>query len=287
MLKMFSIASFLITLRETIEAALILGIILTYISKTKQQKLNRDIWIGTILGIILSIVIGILFTYVLGSFEDYENIIEGFSMILASILLTWMIIWMNNSGKTYQEDLEIKIDSSIRNEHRLGLFGLAFISVLREGIETVIFLTGVNATEENPIDVLWSGLIGILIALVFAIIIFFSGKKVNLKLFFKITSVLLVLFASGMFSHGIHELQELGWFGSDTNFLQLIVWDSSGFLNDSENELGKFLRTLFGYQDKPSGLELLTYFGYYILLIGVYFTLKIIKQRKAMKTDAE
>ena len=280
---MFNTVSFLITLRETIEAALIIGIILTYVIKIKQKRLQRDIWIGTGLGIILSILFGFLFSYVLGSFEDYEKIIEGFSMIFAAILLTWMIIWMSETGKNYKMQLESKIDASIRNEQRLGLFSLAFISVLREGIETVIFLTGVEATVETPLDILWSGLIGILVALIIVIIIFVSGKRINLKLFFGITSVFLILFAAGMLSHGFHELQDLGWFGAEDSFFQTVVWTSSSFLNDKTSEIGKFLRTLFGYQDQPTWLEILTYVLYYVLIGGLFILIKIRRKKQSEK----
>lgn len=283
---MFSTASFLITLRETIEAALVIGIILTYVIKLRHKKLQRDIWIGTGLGIILSIAFGLIFSYVLGSFGEYENIIEGFSMILAAILLTWMIIWMNETGKNYQEKLESKIDVSIKNEQRLGLISLAFISVLREGIETVIFLTGIEAVEGAPIDIFWSGLIGILAALIIAVILFMSSKRINLKLFFGVTSIFLVLFAAGMLSHGFHELQELGWFGAEDGFLQTIIWDTSSILNDKTSEVGKFLRTLFGYQDQPTWLETISYLGYYLSLIGLFFSVKILKKnQKKHKTD--
>ncbi len=280
---MFSVASFLITLRETIEVALIIGIILTYVIKVKQNRLKRDIWIGTALGIVLSIGFGILFSFVLGSFEDYENIIEGFSMILAAILMTWMIIWMSETGRDYQKNLESKIEVTIRNEHRLGLIALAFISVLREGIETVIFLTGVESADETPLDILWSGLIGIFVALILALILFLSSKKINLKLFFSVTSIFLILFAAGMLSHGFHELQDIGWFGNENNFLQTIVWDTSSLLNDKTSELGKFLRTLFGYQDQPTWLELISYFGYYLLLTVLFLLVKILKKNKQNK----
>ena len=283
---MFSTASFLITLRETIEAALVIGIILTYVIKLRHKKLQRDIWIGTGLGIILSIAFGLIFSYVLGSFGEYENIIEGFSMILAAILLTWMIIWMNETGKNYQEKLESKIDVSIKNEQRLGLISLAFISVLREGIETVIFLTGIEAVEGAPIDIFWSGLIGILAALIIAVILFMSSKRINLKLFFGVTSIFLVLFAAGMLSHGFHELQELGWFGAEDGFLQTIICDTSSILNDKTSEVGKLLRTLFGYQDQPTWLETISYLGYYLSLIGLFFSVKILKKnQKKHKTD--
>jgi high-affinity iron transporter len=280
---MFSVASFLITLRETIEVALIIGIILTYVIKVKQDRLKRDIWIGTVLGIVLSIGFGILFSFVLGSFEDYENIIEGFSMILAAILMTWMIIWMRETGRDYQKNLESKIEVTIKNEHRFGLIALAFISVLREGIETVIFLTGVESVDETPMDILWSGLIGIFVALILALILFLSSKKINLKLFFSVTGIFLILFAAGMLSHGFHELQDIGWFGNENNFLQTIVWDTSSLLNDKTSELGKFLRTLFGYQDQPTWLEVISYFGYYFLLTILFLLVKILKKNKQNK----
>ncbi len=274
---MFSVTSFLITFRETIEAALIIGILLTYVVKIKKQKLRKDIWLGTVGGIVLSIVVGILFHFVLGNFEEYEQIIEGFSMIFAAILLTWMIIWMTETGRDMRNTLESRIDFSIRNQQRLGLIFLAFISVLREGIETVIFLAGVEAVEETQTDVLWSGLVGIAVALIISVILFFSGKKINLRIFFGITSVVLVLFASGMLAHGFHELQELGWFGQETAFMQQTAWDTSFILNDKTTELGKFLRTMFGYQDKPTWLELFVYLSYYIILALLFV---IIRKRK-------
>lgn len=277
---MFNVASFLITLRETIEAVLIIGIVLTYVIKVKQDGLKRDIWIGTALGIVLSIGFGILFIFVLGSFEEHENIIEGFSMILATILMTLMIIWMSETGRDYQKNLESKIDVTIKNEQLFGLIALAFITVLREGIETVIFLTGVEAVNEVPIDILWSGLTGILVALIIALILFFGSKKINLKFLFSVTSVFLILFAAGMLSHGFHELQELGWFGNETQFLQTIAWDTSSFLADKTTELGKFLRTLFGYQDKPIWLEIISYFGYFQSLVGLFFLVKILKKNQ-------
>ena len=281
---LFSVTSFLITFRETIEAALVIGILLTYVIKIKKRRLRGDIWIGTLAGIALSIVVGVLFHYVLGNFEEFEEIIEGFSMILAAVLLTWMIIWMTETGRDMRNTLESRIDFSIRNQQRLGLIFLAFISVLREGIETVIFLSGIEAVEGNQSVVLWSGLAGIAVALTISIILFFSGKKINLRLFFGITSIILILFASGMLAHGFHELQELGWFGQETAFLQRTVWDTSFILNDNTTELGKFLRTMFGYQDKPTWLELFVYSSYYLILAILFV---IVRKRKNVPVNEQ
>jgi len=279
---MFSTASFLITLRETIEAALIIGLLLIYVSKIEQKKLRKDIWIGASLGVILSIGLAIAFQFILGGFEAYEEIIEGFSMIFAAILLTWMIIWMTRNSQNYKENLENKIEQAIKTEYRFGLISLAFISVLREGIETVIFLIGIEGTGESSTVILWSGLTGIAIAILIAIIIFLSGKRINLKLFFRITSILLILFAAGMLSHGFHELQELGWFGSESIWSQKIVWDTSVFLNDNTNEFGLFLRALFGYQDKPTWLELIVYVGYFLIITIMMI---VMNRRKRRRTE--
>ena len=277
---MFSLASFLITLREALEAALIVGILLIYVTKIGERKLKKQVWIGTIAGIALSILTAVIFQFALGGFESYEEIFEGFAMIIASLLLTWMIIWMLKTGKDIQKKLEEKVDITIKQQQKYGLLTLALISVLREGVETVLFLTGVGATEDSFWIVLWSGLLGVVVAVVVAVLIFYSGKKINLKLFFLITSIILIIIAAGMFAHGIHEFQEIGWFGSETHWLQKNVWDMSGVLNDKTNELGKFLRALFGYQDKPTWLEIIAYIGYYLILGLVILISSLFSKKK-------
>ncbi len=282
---MFSLASFLITLREAIEAALIVGILLVYVTKIGEKKLRKQIWIGTFSGILLSVIFAVIFQFALGGFEAYEEIFEGFAMIIASLLLTWMIIWMMKTGKEIQKKLEEKVDVSIKQQQKYGILTLALISVLREGVETVLFLAGVGATEDSLWIVVWSGLLGIAVAIIIAVLIFYSGKRINLRLFFLITSIILIIVAAGLFTHGIHEFQEIGWFGSETHWLQRYVWDMSGILNDKTNEFGKFLRALFGYQDKPTWLEIISYIGYFIFLGLTFLITYFISKKKSKKTS--
>ncbi|NHJ46357.1 MAG: hypothetical protein FK733_01090 [Asgard group archaeon] len=277
---MFSVAGFLITLRESIEAALIIGILLTYLSKVGRKELRKDIWIGTIAAILTSVGAAMLFYFVLGGFEQYEAIIEGFAMIIAAMILTWVIIWMLRTSKDIKGKLEDRIELTISKEKRFGLIALAFITVAREGIETVLFMTGVIAAESNVWAIIWSSIAGIAVSVVIGIALFWSGQKINLKYFFNITSILLIIFAAGLFTHGIHELQELGWFGSEEFFLQRIVWDTSAFLNDKTTELGKFLRAMFGYQDKPTWMELFVYIGYVLVAGIIVVVIKFAKPRK-------
>jgi high-affinity iron transporter len=270
-------------LREAIEAALIVGILLVYVTRIGEKRLRKQIWIGTIAGILLSVIAAVIFQFALGGFEDYEEIFEGFAMIIASLLLTWMIIWMMKTGKEIQKKLEEKVDISIKQQQKYGILTLALISVLREGIETVLFLAGVGATEDSLWIVVWSGLLGIAVAIVIAVLIFYSGKRINLRLFFLITSIILIIVAAGMFAHGIHEFQEIGWFGSETHWLQKYTWDISGVLSDNTNEFGKFLRALFGYQDKPTWLEIIAYIGYYLVLGLVFLLTHLLSKRKQKK----
>jgi len=286
---MFSVAGFLITMRESIEAALIIGILLTYLSKVGQKKLRRDIWLGTIAAIIVSIGAAMLFYFVLGGFEQYEEIIEGFAMVIAALILTWVIIWMMKTGKNIKGELEDRIELTISREKRFGLVFLAFISVLREGIETVLFMVGVVTVETNVWAIIWSSIAGIAVSVVIGIALFWSGQKINLKHFFNITSVILIIFAAGLFAHGIHEFQEIGWFGSENFFFQKVVWDTSAILNDSTMEFGKFLRALVGYQDKPTWLELISYVVY---LIGTSIAVILIrrpsrKEKEEIEEDTE
>jgi len=203
-------------------------------------------------------------------------------MITASLLLTWMIIWMARMSKNIRRNIESKVDESIAKQQKYGLLALALVSVLREGIETVLFLSGVGAVEESFWIVLYSGILGLVVAIIIAILIFYSGKKINLKWFFIITSILLIIFAAGMITHGFHEFQEIGWFGAETHWLQQYVWDSSAILNDKTSEFGKFLRALFGYQDKPTWLELIVYLGYFVFLGVIFVITRVISKKKSV-----
>ena len=219
---MFSLASFIIGLRETIEASLIIGIILAYLTRTGNADSKRDIWIGTILGIIISVIGAFGFQKLLGGFTGTtEKIFEGVMMVSAAILLTFMIIWMFKSSKTIKYDIERKLEDAVKQDKKYALVTLSFIIILREGIETVLFLTGISSTED-PSTVFLSGSIGIFVAIILSVLFFKSSFKLNIRQFFNYTSVLLIFFAAGLFSHGIHEFQELGVFGAETSF-----WNSN------------------------------------------------------------
>jgi high-affinity iron transporter len=134
------IPSFIISFREVLEAALVVGIILSYLVKTKQTKHNNVVYYGVISGILASIIGAFLFTKIAGGFSGRaEEIFEGVTMLAGAFLLTTMILWMMRQ-KHIAKEIEQRVDTEIKNTHKFGLFALVFIAVLREGIETVIFL---------------------------------------------------------------------------------------------------------------------------------------------------
>ena len=184
---------------------------------------------------------------------------------------------------TLKFELEKKTEVVLSNESRYALISLAFISVFREGIETVLFLASVG-TNEGVVAETVGAVTGIVIASLLAVLFFMGTLELNIRKFFNITSVILIFFAAGLFSHGMHEFQELRYFGSENNFWNKVRWDTSGFLNDKDDRLGSFVRSLFGYQDTPSIIELLAYILYWVL-IGLMF-IKINKLRIFSKTPA-
>ncbi|MHA2091729.1 MAG: FTR1 family iron permease [Candidatus Kariarchaeaceae archaeon] len=282
-MELLSFSSFLVTLRETMEAALIVGIILAYLNKTNNEAYKKDIWLGTGIAVICSMIGAVLFEIFLGGFEgDQEKLFEGIVMILAAGVLTWMIIWMMHSSKTIKLELEEKTNLAISGENRYALVTLAFISVLREGIETVLFLAGIGATEAKS-AVFFSGFLGIITATFLAILLFRGSYQIDIGQFFKITSIILIFFAAGLFSHGIHEFRELGWFGDGALVTQL--WNTSNVLDDHDNGWGAMLRALFGYEDQPTLIELVSYIIYWISISIAYFRINTKKLDLATPTS--
>ena len=266
------IASFIITFRETLEAALIVGIILGYLLRTKQTRYNNVVYIGVISGIVASVIGAILFNKLAGGFEGTaEQIFEGITAFIGSLLLTTMILWMMKQ-KHISSELQHKVHTETTESHKFGLFSLVFLSVLREGIETVIFLGAASfvSTDNNLIG----ALIGIIAAIVLGYAIFIGSMKINLKKFFKITNILLILFAAGLVAHGIHEFEEAKIIPSIIEH----VWDINPKLNHDgsypllhENgHIGGILKGLFGYNGNPSLIEVLSYLAYLLLVLVLW-----------------
>lgn len=259
-------ASFLITLREGLEAALIIGIILGYLHKTGQHAFQRQAIGGVIAAVIASIMTAFVFESMLGGFEEYEEIFEGIFMLLAVGLLTPMVIWMHKNSKNIKTNLEQQIHTALSGKQLFSLAIISFLSVYREGVETVLFL-GAAAFSSSPVATITGGILGIITAIVLAVIIFKGIAKLNLSLFFKVTGIILVFFAAGLTAQGVHELQEAGIIPI---FIEH-VWDTNGIINE-KGLFGSLLKTLIGYNGNPSLLEVLSWLAYLLTVGRMFFT---------------
>ncbi|MBW8050208.1 MAG: high-affinity iron transporter [Cytophagales bacterium] len=266
---------FIITFRETFEAALIVGIILSYLRRTNQTKYYSAVFLGIAAAVAASIATALLFTTIAGGFTGRaEAIFEGVAMLITVVFLTFMILWCIKH-KHKVSAIENKISANIVKGYKWGIFTLIFIAVLREGMETVVFLRGIIVAYE--VKVLWFSILGVLAAILLGYAMFQRMVKLNLKVFFNVTSTLLIFFAAGLAAHGIHELQEAGLV---TTFVEH-VWDinpvSITHPLHEKATLGSFLVSLFGYNGNPSMIEALSYFAY---LITAFMWWKRIEQGK-------
>jgi len=263
------IPSFIITFREALEAALIVGVILSYLVRTKQTEYNNVVYMGVLSGIVASIIGALLFVRLAGGFTGRaEQIFEGTTMLIGALLLTTMILWMMKQRHIALE-LELRVKTELTENHRLGLFLLMFVAVLREGIETVIFLGAASFVSSS--NSLIGASAGIVAAILLGYAIFVGSMKIDLKRFFNMTGILLVLFAAGLVAYGVHELQEAKIIPTWVEHL----WDINPSVNPDgtypllhENGyVGSILKGLFGYNGNPSLLEVLSYVTYLGLVL--------------------
>jgi high-affinity iron transporter len=260
-------ASFLITLREGLEIALILSILLAYLNTIGRRDRHGSIWAGAGLAAALSIAAGLAIFFTAGELSHTaEEAFEGVVSLLAVGVLTWMIFWMRRQARFIKGELQHRVDVALASSSALGLGLLAFFVVLREGLETALFLfaTFRASTAGSTALALLGAVLGLAVSGFLGYLMYRGGVRLNIRTFFKVTGALVLLVAAGLLASGIHELQEVGWlpFGTGTAF------DVSGVLPDSGPGLP--LRALFGYNADPSWLEFLAWAGY-LIAVGFFF----------------
>jgi high-affinity iron transporter len=255
-------AELIIVFREVLEASLIVGILYTYLNQTNQKKSIPILWQGVIAALVASILGSFLFQKLAGGFQGQaEKLFEGFVMIIAAVILGSMIVWMAKNNNI-AENLKDKADQALSSSKvNYGIFALAFISVFREGIETILFLYGVMM-KEGSLSISLS-LLGAFIGVGIGVLIFVQGKKVPLKTFFNVSSVLLIFVAAGMLAYGVHELESAGLipnYGRIWDINPVKLSDGSYPLFHDKGHIGSLFKGLFGYNGDPSMIELISWF---------------------------
>ena len=302
------IFSFVTSLREVLEAALIIGIITSYLTIVDRRDMYRDILYGVFAAIIFSLGMAWVFLTFFTDLAEYQKLFEGITMFLAAVVLSWMIVWMTRQSKNIRSDIQDKVDKIISNQEKAGITFLVFISVAREGAELVLFLYASYLGGVGDVGVVTAlsaisigFLTGLLFASIIAFLLFTTTRKLDIKKFFQLTSGILIIFAAGLLAHGIHEIYEFLEI-SGSSFINNVIWMEVWNINDPP--LGKFLSLLFGWSydplnrarfeksavggiivglfgwnDNPALIEVLAYGFYYVIIV---FAIRRIKSLSVM-----
>lgn len=253
--------SFLLSLREGLEAALVIGIVLGALRKMNRPDLRPMVWRGAALAMVLSLVAAVILDLLGAEFEGTaEQVFEGATMLLAGGLLTWMIFWMRRQSGSLKHELEASIRQATRTGGQKALFGLAFLAVAREGLELALFLVAARLTS-TAVQTALGALFGLALAAGLGWTLFATTHRLSLKDFFQVTNILLVLFAAGLIGLGVGEFNEAGLIPAVVGH----VWDL-GFILSDQSPLGALLKALLGYNSAPSLTSVAAYLGYFGLL---------------------
>ncbi len=275
------IPTFVIFLREGVEASMIIAILLAYLDRTGQRRHFRDVFIGVGAAVVLALVGGILAYHLISTYDGsrVQTIFETCTYLVAVAALTYMTFWMKQHARGLARDLERRSGEVLTAGSRFGLGLVSFQAVGREGLETMVFTLAILFASQRqaatPLHGRWlllGALLGLVAALGVALFIYRLGHRLNLGRFFLVLGVLLIVFAAGLLADAVENLQQLGWL----DLWRHAMWNTSGTLSESSS-LGDVLHSMFGYADAPTPLQALAWVGY--LSIGA--TLYVRRPRRS------
>jgi len=259
-------ATFIVTLREAFEAALVLGIIYSYLQRIGARDGFPYVTRGGVLGLLASLAIGIGVSYLSGPLLDVgPDVITVVVIFAAVVLLTWHAWWMQQHARLIKSDVQHRIDAA-RATNRLWVVGMiAFTAVFREGAETVLFLWGIVAQTGGGWGSVVGGVAGVAGAAAIGWAIFRGGQRLSLTRFFSVTTIFIILLAAGLFSSGVARLQGMGLIP-----LSEPLWNTSWLLPDA-SLVGGFLSGLVGYRAQPTLPEVCVYVAYVLVVSLLLF----------------
>jgi high-affinity iron transporter len=252
------------------------SIILAYLAKTGNQRYFGRIWAGTGVAIALSIIVGaILWVTIEGLEGAAGQIFEGVTTLTAAAVVTWMLFWMRRTAANIKGELQAGVDRALIQGGIFGLALLAFFAVIREGLETALFLLGqTRAAGTEASSTLVGAFIGLAIAAAIGYGFYAGARVINLQTFFRWTGIGLIFIAAGLLGYAVHEFTEAGVipFGSQTAFDISAVLPHSGELSERGPILivGQLLRALFGYSSTPEWSTLIAWAAYLIVVLWLY-----------------
>lgn len=256
------LVSFLIMLREGLEAALIVGIIASYLKQSSRGGLLPAIWVGVLLALALSLFVGAGLQLMAAEFpQKQQELFEGVVGLIAVVMLTSMVFWMRKAARSIKSDLQSSVDRAVGDVDGRGwaLIGMVFLAVAREGLESVFFLLAVfqqSSGWEAPVG----ALAGIAVSVALGYGLYSGGVRLNLRRFFRVTGFIILLVAAGLLAGVLRKFHEAGLW----NHLQTVVFDFSEAM-PMDSPLGAVLSGLLGYQAAPVVGEVIAY----LIFLGV------------------
>lgn len=252
-------AAFLITLREGLEIAIVLAILISYLVKTGRGSEVTAVWRGAGLAAGLCIIAGIIINIAVGGLHgSVEKGVEAVIAIAAASVLTWMIFWMREHSRTMGAQLRSQVEAATTAG---ALAVIAFVAVLREGLETVLFLLSAETSSSSGSSVVVGGLVGLALSAVLGRVFYSAGHRLNLRTFFNVTGILLILFAAGLVGKFFHETREMleietGWIWQPVWTVESGLWAKGAFYD--------FMKGFFGWHAATERIRLFAYLAYLV-----------------------
>ena len=250
--------TFVIGLREGLEASLIVGIIAAFLVQRNQHHALRAGWLGVGLAAAICAAVAVGLSIIGSSLPFREReIMEGALALVAVVGVTYMVIWMRRNSRQLKRQLEEDTQAALLAGSTFALVGMAFIAVLREGLETAIFMLAAFQSSLDPVATGTGAVLGVAVAIVLGYLLYRGGVRINLSRFFRVTGFVLVLVAAGLLSTAVHEFAEAGL----VTLMQQPAADLSWLIAPGSVQ-GAILTGMFGFQPTPTVAELLIWLAY-------------------------
>ena len=259
------LSTFIIALREGLEAALIVGILVAYLVKTGRKALLAPLWAGVALAVLVSLATGAFLTFTSTELSARgEEFFAGTTSFVAVGFVTWMVFWMKRTARHLKGQLEGQMSTAVL-AGPLALAAAAFFAVVREGLETSLFIYANFKTVSSTPSATVGLILGLGLAIALGYLIYRSSIKINLSKFFNYTGIALVIVAAGVLSYGIHEYQELGWLPG----VDFFIWDVTSVI-PKESLLAGVLAGTIGFDTTMSLLQFVFWAAYLAIVLSYY-----------------
>ncbi|MFA7297871.1 MAG: FTR1 family protein [Dehalococcoidia bacterium] len=264
--------SFLVTLREGFEIALIIAIVLGYLARTGNRQAFGPVWAGVGIAALVTVAAsGALVVGIAEASASAQEAFEGVTMLLAVGVLTWMVLWMKRQAASIGGDLRAGVDVALRRGSLWAMVGLAFSAVIREGIETALFLVaGASAATDSGVAFIGGGVAGFAVAAVLGYGIYRGSHLLPIRQFFTVSGIVVIVLAAGLLSNGLMELQESALIPT----LGGRPWDTDGLLSMTTT-LGRLAHTLIGYDSAPTWGQIVAYWTYLLGGIAAFTLVRV------------